>query len=89
MQKLFLNTTRENSEVDPIPEKDQPQEDVTIQGQDIHQGNGTHHDKDLIPMKEGQVMIEVDGGIVATVTKEAFQNHQIAFVIDHEVMIVI
>ena len=88
MPKLFLNTTRGNSGVDPIPEKDQPQEDVTIQGQGIHQGNATHHDKDLILEKEDQVMIEIDGEIAAVVTKETIQNHQIAFVTDQEVMIV-
>ena len=88
MPKRFLNTTRGNSGVDPIPEKDQTQEDVTIQGQGIHQGNETHHDKGLILEKEGQVMIEIDGEIVAIVTKEIIQNHQIAFVTDQEVMIV-
>ena len=50
--------------------------------------NETHHDKDLILEKEDQVMIEIDGEIVAIVTKETIQNHQIAFVTDHEVMIV-
>ena len=88
MQKLFLSTTRGNSEVDPIPEKDQPQEDVPIQGQGIHQENETHHDKDLILMRGDQVMIVIDGTIVATAIKETIQNHQIAFVTDHEVMIV-
>ena len=66
VQKLFLSTTRGNSEVDPIPEKDQPQEDVTIQGQGIHQENEIHHDKDLILIRGDQVMIVIDGEIVAT-----------------------